>query len=68
MESNRRIIEYDVIHVMYLREVHRFCWPGLIIIINKKIEEGWIPLGGISTTISSTNHTTFSQAIVKYDS
>jgi len=66
MESNKKIIGYDVIHVMDLRT--RLSYPGLIVIVNKKIEEGWIPQGGVSVTISSTNYMTYSQAIIKYES
>ena len=66
MESNKKIIGYDVIHVTDLRGDG--VRPGLIVIVNKKIEEGWIPQGGVSVTISSTNYMTYSQAIIKYES
>ena len=71
MESNKKIIGYDVIQVMIPRVL---CLggdgvrPGLIVIVNKKIKEGWIPQGGVSVTISSTNYMTYSQAIIKYES
>ena len=68
MESNKKIIGYDVIHMMDLRRNLRCGFPGLLVIVNKKIEEGWIPQGGVSVTISSTNYMTYSQAIIKYES
>ena len=75
MESNKKIIEYDIIEARYLNMTKyntaagtKEC-PGLLPQIKSKISEGWIPQGGVSGSINSHNGAqTFTQAMIKYES
>ena len=75
MESNKKIIEYDIIEARYLKKTNyvtgvgtKVC-PGLLPQVRSKISEGWIPQGGVSGCINSHNGAkTFTQAMIKYES
>ena len=60
MESNKKIIQYDIIEAQYLKDTNK----GLISLVNKKIKEGWIPLGGLC---EHAEHGRFSQTMIKYE-
>ena len=60
MESNKKIIEYDIIEAQYLKDTNK----GLISLVNKKIKEGWIPLGGLC---QPSDKRRYSQTMIKYE-
>lgn len=53
-----KIIEYDTATSLSEETLRQF--------INKKIKEGWQPLGGISVAVSPEDTELYSQALVKY--
>lgn len=59
MNQNRKVAEYDV---MYSSSIDTF-----IRYVNKKIEKGFIPIGGISVNIDENNREFYYQAMVKYE-
>mgnify|MGYP001103983982 CR=1 FL=1 len=40
---------------------------GLVTLINERIKEGWIPMGGISSNIDEWGCITYTQSMVIYD-
>jgi len=56
---NMKIIEYDTATSDSEQTLKEF--------INKKIKNGWQPLGGIAIAISPEDHDVYSQALVKYE-
>ena len=63
MESNKKIIEYDIIEAQYLKDTNK----GLISLVNKKIKEGWIPLGGLCGLRMAGGIDRFHQTMIKYE-
>ena len=62
MESNKKIIEYDIIEAQYLKDINK----GLISLVNQKIKKGWIPLGGVLLD-TSLSGPLFYQTMIKYE-
>ena len=62
MESNKKIIEYDIIEAQYLKDTNK----GLISLVNQKIKKGWIPLGGVLLD-TSLSGPLFYQTMIKYE-
>lgn len=40
---------------------------GLVTLINERIKEGWIPMGGISCTMYELGRVIYAQSMVRYD-
>ena len=62
MESNKKIIEYDIIISRNIKDINK----GLISLVNQKIKKGWIPLGGVLLD-TSLSGPLFYQTMIKYE-
>jgi len=62
MSVNKTIVEYDI--VSNKTASNETTKKGLISLVNLKISEGWVPLGGLAHSLDGY----WTQAMVKYDS